>query len=393
MNKLILNTGVQDFVKKNWNTDIMSVLLKERTFPGIEQQELVQQLECKKKAKDKLPSWFNSTGIYYPKKIHIEQTSSEVTAKYKSALVDGEELVDLTGGFGVDSFYFSNRVKLVSHCETNTELSAIAAYNFAQLQKKNIECHATNGFDFLKDSKKAVDWIFIDPSRRNESKGKVFLLKDCEPNVPENLPLLFSHSKNVLIKTSPLLDLKQAIKELVFVMEVHVVAVNNEVKEILFNLKDDHQGETMFTAVNIKNGKNDIFKFLMEEETSQKLDFDLPKTFLYEPNSAILKSGAFKTIGYRYGLKKLHQHSHLYTSNELKDFPGRRFRITSDIIYSRNALKDLKGKKANITTRNFPISVEELRKKHKIRDGGTDYLFFTKTMDGKKRVLFCERIP
>jgi 16S rRNA G966 N2-methylase RsmD len=392
LNKDILNTGVQDFIKKNWGTDIMSVLLKKQFFEGVSQRELTEQLEAKKKCKNKLPSWFKTTNIYYPNKLNIEQTSSEQTAQYKSELISGKALLDLTGGFGVDTYFFSKKFNSVFHCEINQELSEIAKHNFKILGQNNINSVPEDGIQFLKNTIQKFDWIYIDPSRRNDVKGKVFLLKDCLPNLPENLPFLFEKTKNILVKTSPLLDIAQTIKELSFVKEVHIVAVNNEVKELLYVLEHGFEKEVFVNAVNFHKGQARYFNFSLKEETTAIVKYDQPENYLYEPNSAILKSGGFKSVGQAYNLKKLHQHSHLYTSETLVDFPGRRFEIITVHPYSKNGLKELQLTKANITIRNFPVSVAELRKKHKIKDGGDAYLFFTTDVNDKHIIINCKKV-
>lgn len=391
MNKLILNTGVQEFIKNNWRADIVSVLLKKPVFEGISQKELAEQLEAKKKCKDKLPSWFNTPNIYYPNKLNIEQTSSEETARYKSGLVDGKTLLDLTGGLGVDTYYFSKKIDTVFHCEINTNLSEIAQHNFEVLGQKNIVCLSQNGIDFLNETDKKFDWIFVDPSRRNDEIGKVFLFKDCLPNLPKHLPLLFKKSKNILVKASPLLDIKQGIEELDFVKEVHVVAIQNEVKELLFHLEQDYDGSVRIKTINLVHEEEVTFNFNHEDEPHIKVEFGSPENYLYEPNSAILKSGGFKSVANAYGLKKLHQHSHLYTSNGPINFPGRRFSIIRALPYSKSTVKEFSQQKANITTRNFPMSVAEIRKKHKIKEGGETYLFFTKTFPDDLMVLECKK--
>jgi len=391
LNKIILNTGVQDFINKNWSTDIVSVLLKKQFFEGVSQKELVQQLEAKKRCKDKLPSWFNAPNIYYPNKLNVEQTSSEQTARYKSKLISGKTLLDLTGGFGVDSYFFSKQLDTVFHCEINSELSEIAKHNFEILGQKNIICVPEDGLQFLKKTDEKFDWIFIDPSRRNDNKEKVFLLKDCVPNLPKNLPSLFENTKNVLVKTSPLLDISQSIKELDFVKEIHIVAINNEVKELLYILEHGFKEDISINAINLTQNQEVLFSFSLLEEPSAVVKYDNPGKYLYEPNSAILKSGGFKSVAKAYGVKKLHQHSHLYTSEALVGFPGRAFEIVSVHPYAKNTLKNLKLTKANITTRNFPISVAELRKKHKIKDGGDVYLFFTTNLNSELVVLMCKK--
>ena len=162
MNKLILNTGVQDFIHEKLSSDIMSVLLTKPIFEGIDQKELAEQIEAKKKCKGKLPTWFNTPNIYYPNKLNIEQTSSELTAQYKAQIVNGKSLVDLTGGLGVDSYFFSKKMGSVLHCEIDPELSEIAHHNFEVLGQENIECFPVDGIDFLKRSPSNFDWIFVD---------------------------------------------------------------------------------------------------------------------------------------------------------------------------------------------------------------------------------------
>ena len=392
MNKLILHTGVQLFIDKNWDTDTLSVLLQKPLFDGISQKELVEQLEAKKKCKDKLPTWFTTPHIYYPNKLNIEQTSSEQTACYKASLVHGKNLLDLTGGFGVDAYFFSKKIEKVFHCEINKELSEIATYNFGVLGQENITCIPEDGIHYLQNNSQKYDWIFVDPSRRNENIGKVFLLKDCLPNIPEQLPLLFNHTQKVLIKVSPILDLTQGLEELSFVKEVHVVAVNNEVKELLYLLKKDYTGDVMIKTINFTHGREVVFDFVLNEEKASSTKLGSPQKFLYEPNAAILKSGGFKIVGEKYGLDKLHQHSHLYTSETLMEFPGRRFSIVQVLPYSKKTLRSFSQTKANITTRNFPLSLAEIRKKHKIKDGGDRYLFFTKNHDDSLLVLDCSKV-
>ena len=187
MNKNILNTGVQVFINNNLNTDILSVLLAKPHFEGLSQKELAEQIEAKKKCKNKLPAWYNTPNIYYPKKLHIEQSSSEITAKYKAGIVSGKLLLDLTGGIGVDSYYFSKKIDEVVHCEWNKELHEIATYNYEVLKRSNIHTHHIDGLSFLENSKLEFDWIYLDPSRRDDSKKKVFQLSDCTPDITKNL--------------------------------------------------------------------------------------------------------------------------------------------------------------------------------------------------------------
>ncbi len=204
MNIAVLHTDVQYFITKNEQEDLTKLILKGSPFKNVSVQELAQQIAAKQKAATKIPTWFATENCYYPPKINLEQTSSETTAKYKASLVSGKMLIDLTGGFGIDSWAFSKKFTQAIHCELNLELSKIAQHNFKQLQCNNVQCITGNSIDYLKNSTQQFDTIYVDPSRRNDTKGKVFLLKDCLPNVPEQLGLLFEKSNQILIKNSPL---------------------------------------------------------------------------------------------------------------------------------------------------------------------------------------------
>lgn len=392
MNKEVLKTGVQSFIEKNWNTDIVSVMLKKPIFDTISQQELAQQLEGKKKAKNKLPTWFGSTGIYYPKKVHLEQTSSEATAEYKANLISGKALIDITGGFGVDSHYFSKKIDTVIHCEINKALAEIVAHNSAILGSENIKVHYGDGLKFINGYAGKIDWVYADPSRRDAKKQRVFLLGDCIPDIVGNLGSIFEKTPNVLLKTSPLLDISKGLQELKHVVEIHVVAVKNEVKELLWVMNKGHGEEPRIIAVNLTGSGVQHFSFLPSEEKDAVANLALPDEFLYEPNAAILKAGAFKAVGKRFNLQKLHEHSHLYTSTSPIDFPGRCFKVQSVLPYEKKALQQAGLNKANVTVRNFMESVAAIRKKHKIKDGGDTFLFFTTNMHGKLVVLKCTKI-
>lgn len=392
MNKHILNTDIQEYIYSNINSDITSLILKGSPFPLVETKELIEQIEAKARCEKKLPSWFTTENIYFPNKLNIEQTSSEITAAYKSSLISGDSIIDLTGGFGVDCYYFSKVFKEVEHCEINEALSAIVAHNYKQLKVTTIKTHAADGLEFLKNTNKTFDWIYIDPSRRHDSKGKVFFLNDCLPNVPEHLNLLFKHSKNILIKTSPLLDFSIGIDELKHVKTIHVVALNNDVKELLWILEQDFSGEISIETVNLKNDLNEVFNFSFEAEKTLESNYSEPQTYLYEPNSAVLKAGGFHSITNQLKVEKLHKHSHLYTSTDLIDFPGRRFKIDTKVPYNKKELKKLGLTQANITTRNFPETVEQLRKKFKIKDGGKTYVFFTTDLNDNKIILVTSKL-
>ena len=391
MNTAILNTNVQQFITENLKTDITKLILKGSPFSDVSIQELANQIVAKQKAEHKLASWFRTQQIYYPSKINIEQTSSEHTANYKSNLVKGASIIDITGGFGIDCFYFSKRFEAVTHCEINAELSTIVAHNFKQLKINNITTFSGDAFDFLRSTKEKFDCIYIDPSRRDAVKGKVFLLQDCIPNVPENIDFLFSKTNQILIKTSPILDITSAINELKFVKEVHVIAIHNEVKELLFLLDKEHSKSIEIKTVNIGKEETKTFHFTYKEDLYS--EYSEPLSYLYEPNSAILKSGGFHQITNQLNVSKLQQHSHLYTADILLDFPGRTFKIEQVLSYDKKKLKKLLPEnKANITIRNFPKTVAQIRKETKIKEGGTIFIFFTTNFKNELTVVICRKI-
>jgi hypothetical protein len=388
---VLLLPEIQTYILQNMGMDVNKLALQKNPFPDIDFKIILNQIETRIKSKDKLPTWFNAQDIIFPSKISIEQTSSEVTAQYKLQLISGTNLIDLTGGFGVDDYYFSKKVKQVVHCEINEELSEIVQHNFRQLNCTNIKCFSGDSSDFLTQSTTKYDWIYIDPSRRNDAKGKVFMLKDCLPNVPDLLDFYFNYSDKILIKTAPILDIAAGLSELKNVKEIHIVAVENEVKELLWIIEKGYEKTIEIKTTNITKLKSYLFNFYYNNESES--NYNLPQKYLYEPNSAIMKSGGFDAVCGKFPLKKLHKNSHLYTSDELIDFPGRIFEIQQSFDYSKKSMKEfLEQKKANITTRNFPETVENIRKKWKIKDGGDCYCFFTTNQNNDKIVLLCAKL-
>lgn len=392
MNPKLLEPEVQRFIKENINQPVTKLALQKNPFPYLEWKEVINQIAARQKAKDKLPTWYSTNGIIYPAKISIEQTSSEVAAKYKASLVSGKSLIDITGGLGIDDYYFSENIDKVTHCELNLELSAIAAHNFKVLGKSDsIECVPGDSTNALELLNRQFDWMYIDPSRRSNVKGKVFLLKDCLPNVPELLDFYFRYTKSILIKTAPLLDISAGLNELHSVEVIHIIAINNEVKELLWVLNKGFEGAPLIEAINIT--KEGIDNFCTQWQNDANATLSLPKQYLYEPNSAVMKTGAFNAVSAHYEIDKLHTHTHLYTAEKLINFSGRRFTVNEIIPYSKQEVKKhIEGKKMNVTTRNFPLNVPEIKKKWKIKDGGDIYAFFTTNLNNDKIVLLCSKI-
>ena len=348
----------------------------------------LQQVEGRERTAEKLPTFAAIEDWWYPVRLSCEQCSSELTARYKASLVSGETMVDLTGGYGVDTYFLSEQFAHTDYVEQNAELCRIAEHNFSQptpaLPKgKAINVHNCTAEDFLAAAGE-YDLIFIDPARRDSHGGKVFRLEDCTPNVVDLLPTLLAHGKRVMIKLSPMLDLTQAVKELsAFSTQwsVYVVAIKNEVKELLLL----SGGSGRITAIDLAK-KEQVFVFSKEEEQkAQSAIGHLPLeigNFIYEPSAAILKAGAYKLVAERFGLHKLDINTHLYASDTLvPDFPGRIWKIVEK--------QDLK--QANVLVRNYPLTPEQLKKKLHLRDGGAAYVIGCRVA-GKPTLFFAERM-
>lgn len=348
----------------------------------------LQQVEGKERTADKLPTFASIPDWWYPVRLSCEQCSSELAAKYKASLISIDRLsranfkfqvsnfVDLTGGYGVDTYFISEQFEHTDYVEQNAELCRIAEHNFAN---KPIAIHNCTAEEFLKTASK-YDLIFLDPARRDSHGGKVFRLEDCMPNVVELLPTLLQHGKRLLLKLSPMLDLTQAVHALSAVTwDIYVVAIKNEVKELLLL----SGGSGQITAIDLDK-KDQAFTFTREEEQNCQMVHGTCENgkWLYEPNAAILKAGAYKLIAHRFGLHKLDINTHLYCSERLiEDFPGRVWRITEK--------QDLK--QTNVLTRNYPLTPEQLKKKLHLRDGGTAFIIGCRVA-GKPTLFYAERV-
>jgi precorrin-6B methylase 2 len=391
LNFNILHNDVQTYIEENLYGDINRILLRKSPFTDVSSRELAEQIDSKRRCEKKLPLWFSTPGIYYPPKLSIEQASSETTARFKSGVVTGKTLLDVTGGFGVDSYYFQKAGMKVTHSEINSELSDIVRHNAKVLGTPDITFYKGNGLNLL-DSGKTFDTIFIDPSRR-VAMQKVFQLKDCEPDVPGNIDKLLSASRRLVIKTSPLLDLQAGMKELKNITGIYVISIKNDCKELLWILDADATASEPEVICRIFNEEELEYRFKISEERSFHLNrFSEPQKFLYEPDVALLKAGCFKLICRDFGTDKLQLNSHLYTSETLNEtFPGRKFRIMEWGEYKK-FMKENKTGKANIISRNFPLSAPEIKKKHRIADGGDDFLIFTTGPAGQLLAIMCRKV-
>ncbi len=391
---LLQKSDVKDFIKNNESENPAQLMLNASVGQDFPLKEAVAQIAARQKAKQKLPEWYSTEGIIFPPSISMEQCSSELTALFKAQLFSGKTLVDLTGGTGVDSFYFSKHFEKVQFIERQGHLCDLAKHNFQVLGADNIEVHSNDGLDFLADNQSDIDLIYLDPARRDDKKNKVFRLMDCQPDITLIQNALFKKCKQILLKAAPMLDVNAATMKLNGVKKIWVVAVENECKELLILMEKGWLEEPIIEAVNIKSpAETNYFTFTKSEEAASAIGLSMPNKYLYEPNAAILKAGGFRSIAIRYDLKKLHPNSHLYTSDSFIDgFPGRSFEVTAtEHPYSRKLMELLPEGKANITARNFPETVAAIRRRTKIKDGGDIYIFATTLLDRKPVFLLCKK--
>lgn len=372
----IVNKDIQNYINANLNTDLHALLLKKSPFPEVSMLEIVQQIKGKQVAQRKFP-FLLKEGIIFPPQLSLEQSSSEKTAVYKSEILKGKKFIDLTSGFGIDAYYLSGNFEQITLIEQNSELLEIVEHNWNVLGKQAKFINRKLE-DFLNENKETFDVIYLDPARRDQHKNKVFLLEDLSPNILEIREKLLSISKEVVIKLSPLIDLKYLISVLPDIFRIDIVALKNDVKEVIIFLNNENSGNISCNCVNLESGEPN-FTFRFGDEESAKAEYSEPERFIYIPNHAILKAGVFNLISEKTGVKKLHPNTHLYTLNErINDFPGRI--IEMEEIDSKQIKKK---EQFNIISKNYPLKPEEIKKKYSLKDGGEKYLIFTQSKKGK----------
>jgi hypothetical protein len=372
----ILKQEVQNYINANLKADLHSLLLKKSPFPELSMQEIVQQIKGKQVAEKKFP-FLLKEGIIFPPQLNMEQSSSEKTALYKSEILKGKKFIDLTSGFGIDAYYLSQNFEDITLIEQNTELLEIVEHNWNTLGRKARFINQKLE-DFLNENQEDFNTIYLDPARRDQNKNKVFLLEDLSPNILEIQEKLLSISEQVIIKLSPLIDLKYLVSVLPNIFRLDIIALKNDVKEVVAFLSGEHNKEIICNCVNLESGESD-FSFTFRDEENALSEYSEPEKFIYIPNNSILKAGIFNLISEKFGVKKLHPNTHIYTSSEkILDFPGRIFEM--EIIDSK---KIKKKEQYNLISKNYPLKPEEIKKKYGLKDGGNDYLIFTQSKKGK----------
>jgi hypothetical protein len=403
---MILSPETQSFIANHSADDPRALALQAARYSGVDMPMAVTQIAGHQTAARKLPSWHAIPSLLYPRHLSMEQCSSEDTARYKAAVAatlagpSAQAFADLTGGFGVDFSFIARAFRQAHYVERQEELCQLALHNFPLLGLPQAQVHHADGVDYLQ-AMEPVDVLFLDPARRDGHGGKTVQIADCEPDVSALESLLVRKARYVLVKLSPMLDLTLALRTLHAVSAAHVVAAGSECKELLLVLKGDASltsdkeampPEIPITCAHFPSaGPASEFRFTQLEEQQTVCAYaDEVGAWLYEPNPALLKAGAFKVLTARYPVQKLHPSSHLYTSaSEVSDFPGRRFRVTAVSGFGKKELKQFAEgiTKANLTVRNFPLTVPELRKRLKWKEGGDDYIFATTLHDERKILI------
>lgn len=388
------NSKVIEFIQDHIDDDPADLMLKASKFPDLPMRDIVTQIESRQKGKSKLPEWYANLEFIFPPKLNLSQASSEITARFKARWVKGSSIIDLTGGSGVDLYYMSSNFPFVSYVETNKELCDIVEHNF-EVSKKQVSVINITTEGFLEDTDRHFDVIYLDPSRRDSNVNRVFALEECEPNVVELYDQLLEKGEFIVIKASPMLDIKRALKQLPDTIKVQVVAVDNEVKEVLFYIRRGNESETRIEAWNLSDKKeNQLFEFSFSEEKESISEIGRVQKYLYEPNSAIRKAGAFNLIGKQFGLDKLHSNTHLYSSNSfIKAFPGRILKAVDVFKPSKKEIKKrFPNGKVNVVSKNYPLGANDLKKKFRLLDGGDEFLFFCEEYERGKVCIKCQPV-
>ncbi len=389
---------LKEFIISHRTEDPLSLVLQQKKYPKWDMKFVAQQIEGYRMAQDKLPTLSLCDDFVYPPKLNREQCSSETTALFKAMeYAEGKHIVDITGGLGIDTVFMAKYAATVDYIEQNEELHDIATHNFQVLELGNISAHCSDSIDFLKNTNKHFDLIYADPARRDNQGRKISALENCTPNILENIALLLRKADMLLIKSSPMLDIAEAVAQLKHVCEITIVAVKNECKEILFLCSASGADTSpQCHCINIKsNGTMDRITFDRQKETTLSIHYSANiEQYIYEPNVALLKAGAFKTISTIYDVKKIHRNTHLYTSeNKIEHFAGRTFKVIKELHPSAKEIaKDIPNGKVHVITRNYPISSEELQKKLRLKEGGDLYVIGLTKRNEKKAIYLCEAI-
>ncbi|MEO9870158.1 THUMP-like domain-containing protein [Ekhidna sp.] len=388
----IIREDVKDFIQQNINVDTKKLILNppkdfKNQIKGISNQILARQ-----KARGKLDNWAKNFDLIMPPPLSIEQASSLTTSQYKQPLISGDRLIDLTGGMGIDCLALSTQFRQTTYVEEQSKLCEIFQHN-SRVLWSNIDIINKSAEEYLStlDSEPENTVIYLDPARRDNQKNRVFKIEDCSPNLIQLIPTLKGKSSRVLIKLSPVLDIQAIDKAIPETSEIHIVSVKNDCKEILLIINFNEQIDTKIITVNLESGQS-AYSFFRSEEAKIHSEFNTCLKYLYEPNSSIMKSGAFKKIGADFGLAKIAPNTHLYTSDEkLFDFPGKVFEILTH-AKKKEISHYADNEKINVITRNYSLNANELKKKWKLKDGGNNFLIAFRDKEEKAQMVIVRKM-
>ncbi|MGK0139575.1 MAG: 16S rRNA G966 N2-methylase RsmD [Algoriphagus sp.] len=373
---------IQDFALRNifkWSNEFL--------------KDVLNQYQILQKMRKKLPTWFENNEVIAASLLNMEQCTSETIANYKFNGLKGKIAVDLTGGFGVDTYHLTKKFDSVIYCETNDSLLEIVKHNFNVLGVKNVYFKNIQAEEFLAKTDLQFDLIYLDPDRRNKINKKLVFLDNLSPNLLDINQLILNKAEKILIKLSPILDIAKAASQLIGLQSVEILAQKNEVKELVFTLESKIRDKSpVINSTHIQNERIDTFSFCLNDETKAIAQYSEPKKYLYEANAAIMKSGGFKLISLRFGLTKIARHSHYYTSDDLiSNFQGKIFQVNRVYNFNSLVMKSFRNMHFNILSRNFPLNPVTIAKKYHLNVGGELFLIFTQNYKNEKIILSCVR--
>lgn len=390
----LLEPDIQEFMRRHVDADVPALALKKQPASDWPYALVLDQIKVRQKAKIKSPHWYETNGIIFPSSDIFEQSSSYACATYKARLVEGKNFVDLTTGSGADSYGFLNSFSegiLVDCDENNIEL---LRHNFNVLGFENeVSFYHGRAEEFIKGMNN-IDLVYIDPQRRGSGRKGLYEFSECSPDVTALLPVLMKKAGAVMLKASPVMDIHKAVATLKMVREVHVIGWQGDCKEVLYMLdfnatESDQEVRIIAVELDAEGQVLKRFAFKIGEEESASVHYALPMKYIHEPSSSFQKAGGFKSMAVQYGLAKLHPSTHLYTSNDVQeDFCGKSYEIVGVFSAGKN---DLPVRQAEISLRNYPGSIEAIRKKLRISEGGDHRIFAVTLMDGEKRLILCRK--
>lgn len=410
-NLTCINDNFFTFIEEHEDDDVEKLRLKRFSNHDFDTSFAITQIECRKKIRKKLPEIYGKKRFLFPSVLSTEQCTSEVVAKYHATIIgEVDSFLDMTGGLCIDDYYIADNVKELLSIEKNEHTADISRYNMSEM-RKNISVISGDSAEYLRGDVRRYDAIYIDPARRGVNQSRMFGLSDCEPNIIPLLSLIKSHTDVLYVKASPMLDITQMLREVSDVTDIWVISLRNECKELFFKLDFalnkrftiEESADNIYESPKVhcinfvdENTMQELnYSYLRDKTTSDIIISDCVKQYIYEPNASIMKANAFSEVCSRYKVDKVAVNSHLFTSGELvHDFPGRIFQVEDVIPFKDNLLKKaLKGiKRINVSVRNFKLTAEQLKKRLKVCDGGSKYLFGTTDAGGEMKVLLCSKI-